>query len=66
LEIDPHSPISYLVQRAVKLSKLPLPKLLKALIRNDQALDDLNRDLDLGVEESLPSGENSAGNEDES
>jgi type VI secretion system protein ImpA len=66
LEIDPHSPISYLVQRAVKLSKLPLPKLLKALIRNDQALDDLNRDLDLGVEESLPSGENIAGDEDES
>ncbi len=58
LEIDPHSPISYLVQRAVKLSKLSLPQLLRALIRNDQALDDLSRDLDLGVEESAPSGEN--------
>ncbi len=60
LEVDPHSPISYLVQRAVKLSKLSLPQLLKALIRNGQALDDLNRDLDLGVEESLPSGDNIA------
>lgn len=58
LEIDPHSPISYLVQRAVRLSKLSLPQLLKALIRNNDALDDLNRDLDLGVEESLPTGDN--------
>jgi type VI secretion system protein ImpA len=58
LEIDPHSPISYLVQRAVKLSKLTLPQLLKALIRNSQALDDLSRDLDLGVEESASSGDN--------
>jgi type VI secretion system protein ImpA len=62
LEIDPHSPISYLVQRAVKLSRLTLPQLLKALIRNDQALDDLNRDLDLGVEESAASGDNIGAN----
>lgn len=58
LEIDPHSPISYLVQRAVKLSRLTLPQLLKALIRNNEALDDLNRDLDLGVEDSADSGDN--------
>jgi type VI secretion system protein ImpA len=65
LEIDPHSPISYLVQRAVKLSRLSLPQLLKALIRNEQALDDLSRDLDLGVEDSAGSGENSGENSEE-
>ena len=59
MRIDPHSPISYLVQRAVKLSKLTLPQLLKVLIRNSDALTDLSRDLDLGVEESAPAEENS-------
>jgi type VI secretion system protein ImpA len=58
MRIDPHSPISYLVQRAVKLSKLSLPQLLRVLIRNADALTDLSRDLDLGVEESAPAEEN--------
>lgn len=65
LEIDPHSPISYLVQRAVKLSRLSLPQLLKALIRNDDVLGDLNRDLDLGVEDSSNSGDNNGESSDD-
>jgi len=65
LEIDPHSPVSYLVQRAVKLSRLSLPQLLKALIRNGDVLGDLNRDLDLGVEDSSNSGDNSGESSDD-
>lgn len=63
LKVDPHSPVSYLVQRAVRLSKLSLPQLLKALIRNDDVLGDLNRDLDLGVDESSSGGDNDAESE---
>lgn len=52
LRLDPHSPVTYLVMRAVKLSKLTLPELLKVLVRNSDSLADLSRDLDLGVQES--------------
>jgi type VI secretion system protein ImpA len=37
---EPHSPIPYLLDRALKWSKMPLPTLLKELIKNKQALDD--------------------------
>lgn len=35
---EPHSPIPYLLERAVKWSKMPLPVLLKELIKDEQAL----------------------------
>jgi type VI secretion system protein ImpA len=50
LQMEPHSPIAYLVQRAVKLARLPLPELMKVLVRDPNVLGQLDRDLDLGIE----------------
>jgi type VI secretion system protein ImpA len=50
LEMEPHSPIAYMVQRAVKLARLPLPDLMKVLVRDPNVLVQLDRDLDLGLE----------------
>jgi type VI secretion system protein ImpA len=50
LQMEPHSPIAYLVQRAVKLARLPLPELMRVLVREPSVLSQLDRDLDLGLE----------------
>ena len=50
LQMEPHSPIAYLVQRAVKLARLPLPELMRVLVRDAGVLGQLDRDLDLGLE----------------
>jgi type VI secretion system protein ImpA len=50
LQMEPHSPVPYLVQRAVKLARLPLPQLMRVLIRDPNVLSQLDRDLDLGFE----------------
>jgi type VI secretion system protein ImpA len=41
--IEPHSPIPYLVKRAVKLGELKFPDLMRALIRENAVLDELDR-----------------------
>lgn len=41
--LEPHSPIPYLVKRAVKLGELKFPELMRALIRENTVLDELNR-----------------------
>ena len=51
-QLEPHSPIPYLVQRAVELGRLPFPQLIKALIRDANVLSELNREL--GVKEKEP------------
>jgi type VI secretion system protein ImpA len=51
LQMEPHSPIAYLVQRAVKLARLPLPELMRVLVRDPNVLGQLDRDLDLGLEQ---------------
>jgi hypothetical protein len=48
--MEPHSPVAYLVQRAVKLARLQLPELMRILIRDPSVLGQLDRDLDLGLE----------------
>src|SRR5262249_3777546 len=50
LQMEPHSPIAYLVQRAVKLARLPLPDLMKVLILDANVLGQLDRDLGLGLD----------------
>lgn len=52
-EIEPHSPIPYLVQKAVELGGLPFPELMRALIRDATVLSELNREL--GIKEEPPS-----------
>jgi type VI secretion system protein ImpA len=48
-QLEPHSPIPYLVRRAVELGALPFPQLMKALIRDANVLTELNREL--GIKE---------------
>src|SRR5262245_19636868 len=50
LQLEPQSPIAYMIQRAVKLARMPLPDLMKVLIRDVNVLGQLDRDLDLGLE----------------
>jgi type VI secretion system protein ImpA len=49
-QLEPHSPVPYLIQRAVELGALPFPALMKQLIRDARVLEELNRGL--GIRES--------------
>ncbi|MEQ8849452.1 type VI secretion system protein TssA [Botrimarina sp.] len=42
--MEPHSPIPYLVKRAVRLGRLPFPSLIEQLIREPSALSELSRE----------------------
>jgi type VI secretion system protein ImpA len=44
-QLEPHSPIPYLIQRAVELGSMPFPQLIRALIREQNVLTELNREL---------------------
>ena len=48
--LEPHSPIPYLVKRAVALGGLPFPEMIKAFVRESSVLDDLHREL--GIQSS--------------
>jgi type VI secretion system protein ImpA len=50
-QLEPHSPIPYLVRRAVELGAMPFPQLMKALIRDSNVLGELNRELGIRSEE---------------
>ncbi len=45
--IEPHSPIPYMVQRAVQLGQLPLPQLMTVLVREESTLEMFSRELGL-------------------
>jgi len=59
-QLEPHSPIPYLIQRAVELGSMPFPQLIRALIREQNVLTELNRELGIreaeGGSPSPPSG----------
>jgi type VI secretion system protein ImpA len=44
-QTEPHSPVSYLVERAVKWSQMPLEKWLASVIKDDTVLDSLRETL---------------------
>jgi type VI secretion system protein ImpA len=48
-QLEPHSPIPYLIRRAVELGAMPFPQLMKALIREENVLTEMNREL--GIKE---------------
>jgi type VI secretion system protein ImpA len=48
-QLEPHSPIPYLIQRAVELGSLPFPQLISQLIRSPDVLAELKREL--GIKE---------------
>jgi len=52
--LEPHSPIPYLVQRAVELGALPFPLLLKELIRDPNILTEVSREF--GIKEPPAAG----------
>jgi type VI secretion system protein ImpA len=54
-QLEPHSPIPYLVQRACALGALPFPQMIKALIREPNVLSELARELGIKEEEAPPS-----------
>lgn len=43
--LEPHSPIPYLVRRAVELGRMPFPQLMRALIRDNAVIGEMNREL---------------------
>ena len=51
-QIEPHSPIPYLIQRAVDLGQMPFPQLMKALISDAKVIEELNRGL--GIKSETP------------
>jgi type VI secretion system protein ImpA len=51
-QLEPHSPIPYLIRRAVELGTLPFPQLIKALIREEGVLKELNREMGIKTEDS--------------
>jgi type VI secretion system protein ImpA len=55
-QLEPHSPIPYLIQRAVALGALPFPQMIKALIREPNVLAELARELGIKEEEAPPAG----------
>jgi predicted component of type VI protein secretion system len=53
-QLEPHSPIPYLIRKAVELGGLPFPLLMRALIRDDNVLMEMHREL--GIKEAPPEG----------
>lgn len=45
--IEPHSPVPYLIERAVALSRKPFPEMIRALVRDENVLNELYRELDI-------------------
>jgi len=54
IQMEPQSPVAYMIQRAVKLARLPMPELMRILVRDPGVLGQLDRDLDLGLEKQQP------------
>jgi len=44
-KIEPHSPVPFLLRKAVEFGGLPFPELMKALVRDDSVLSEMNREL---------------------
>jgi type VI secretion system protein ImpA len=53
-QLEPHSPIPYLVRRAVELGKLPFPQLMQQMIREERILTDLQREFGLSAAATSP------------
>ncbi|WP_435017845.1 type VI secretion system protein TssA [Tundrisphaera sp. TA3] len=48
--IEPHSPIPYLLRRAVELGSMPFPALMRELVRNPDVLGEMGRELGIKPE----------------
>jgi len=52
--LEPHSPVPFLVRRAVEMGGLPFPLLMQALIRDANVLSEMNRELGIKGPEVPP------------
>jgi type VI secretion system protein ImpA len=51
-QIEPHSPVPFLILKAVEFGNLSFPQLMRALIRDDGVITEMNREL--GIKEEQP------------
>ena len=51
-QLEPHSPIPYLVDRCISLGALPFPELIRELVRDAGVIEELNRLM--GIKEATP------------
>lgn len=49
---EPHSPVPYLIRRAVQLGELPFPELIKNLIRDMNVINEINREFGIPMGET--------------
>lgn len=54
---EPHSPVSYLVQRAARWGQMPLEEWLQEVIKNTDVLSEVKETLGLTKESTTPSGD---------
>ena len=45
--IEPHSPVPYLLRRAVTLGALPFPEMIKSFVRDESTISEIARELDI-------------------
>lgn len=50
--LEPHSPVPYIINKAVEFGSLTFPELMRLLIRDDNILNEMNREL--GIKETPP------------
>ncbi|QEG40598.1 type VI secretion system protein TssA [Roseimaritima ulvae] len=55
-QIEPHSPIPYMVQRAVQLGQLPFPALMAQLVNEESTLQMFHRELGLSSSDTGTTG----------
>ncbi|MFM7317734.1 MAG: type VI secretion system protein TssA [bacterium] len=51
IELEPHSPIPYLIRKAVDLGSLPYPQLMSRILENSEALESIRREFGLPQDE---------------
>jgi type VI secretion system protein ImpA len=49
--IEPHSPVPYLVRRAVEMGRLPFPEMILAIVREQSVIDGMFRELGIPKKE---------------
>lgn len=49
-QLEPHSPVPYLLRRAVAVGMLPFPEMIKSFVRDQSVLEEMARELALPKE----------------
>lgn len=50
-QLEPHSPIPFLLRRAVTLGSLPFPDMIRSFVRDDNIIQEISRELDISPRE---------------